>query len=65
MRTALLPILTVIAISVLMVAHLFFRAPIFPFSPDSANYIEQARSLIQNGITFSIPSGANGIDKTQ
>lgn len=64
LRTALLPILAVVAISVLMVVHLFFRAPIFPFSPDSANYIEQARSLIQNGLTFSIPSGINGMDKT-
>ncbi|WP_239187350.1 ArnT family glycosyltransferase [Candidatus Nitrotoga sp. HW29] len=64
MRAALLPILAVIAISILMVAHLFLRAPIFPFSPDSANYIEQARSLIQSGLTFSAPSGSNGIDKT-
>lgn len=64
LRTALLPILAVITISILMVAHLFLRAPIFPFSPDSANYIEQARSLIQNGLTLSIPSASNGMNRT-
>lgn len=64
LRTALLPILAVITISILMVAHLFLRTPIFPFSPDSANYIDQARSLIQNGLTFSISPGSNGMDKT-
>ena len=64
LRTALLPIFAVATISILMVAHLFLRAPIFPFSPDSANYVEQARNLIQEGLTFSISSDSNGMDKT-
>ena len=64
MRAALLPILAVAIISILMVAHLFFRAPIFPFSPDSAEYIEQARSLIQEGLTLSTSPGPGVMDKT-
>ncbi|MEO6422609.1 MAG: hypothetical protein ABIR84_08025 [Candidatus Nitrotoga sp.] len=57
MRAAQLPILAVAIIIILMIAHLFLRAPIFPFSPDSANYIEQARSLIREGLALRTSSG--------
>ncbi|CAH1386250.1 conserved membrane hypothetical protein [Candidatus Nitrotoga sp. M5] len=62
MRAARLPILAVVIISVLMIAHLFLRAPIFPFSPDSANYIEQARALILEGLALNTSSGHGEMD---
>jgi hypothetical protein len=63
MRTASLPILAVTTISILMLAHLYLRTPVFPFSPDSASYIEQARSLIQEGSTLTTSYGPDGVDK--
>ena len=63
MRTTYLPFFGVIFISILMAAHLIFRSPDFPFSVDSASYIEQARNLIQEGSALINPYGLNGIDK--
>lgn len=63
MRTTFLPISGVIIISLLMTAHLIFRSPDFPFSTDSAAYIEQARTLVQEGSALIFPYGPDGIDK--
>ena len=64
MRTTFSPFSCVIIISILMTAHLIFRSPDFPFAPDSAAYIEQARNLIQEGSALTTPYGPDGIDKT-
>jgi hypothetical protein len=40
-----------------MVAHLHYRSPDFPYSPDSASYIEQARNLINFGSALDTPYG--------
>lgn len=63
MKTTSIHITALAAISLLVVAHLFLRAPAFPFSPDSANYIEQARYLIQDGSALIRPYGLDGVDK--
>lgn len=41
----------------LMAVHLLVRTPAFPYSPDSASYFEQARSLIQAGSALETPYG--------
>ncbi|OAI17436.1 hypothetical protein A1507_10965 [Methylomonas koyamae] len=46
-----------LAISLLIAAHLYFYAPIFPYSPDSASYIERARNLKSAGNLLDIPYG--------
>lgn len=46
-----------LAISLLIAAHLYFHAPIFPYSPDSASYLERARNLKSAGNLLDIPYG--------
>jgi hypothetical protein len=43
--------------SLLMAAHLHYRSPDFPYSPDSASYIEQARNLVNSGSALNTPYG--------
>jgi hypothetical protein len=45
------------AMSLLMAVHLHYRSPNFPYSPDSASYIEQARNLIHSGSLLNTPYG--------
>lgn len=54
-----------VIISLLIAAHLYYRSPIFPFSPDSASYIEQARNLIENGNALNTPYGLSPADTDQ
>jgi hypothetical protein len=63
MSTTFLPFFGVIIISILISAHLIFRSHYFPFSPDSAAYIEQARNLIQEGSALFTPNGPTGTGK--
>lgn len=54
---ASIPLWIVGVLCALMAAHLFLRAPAFPYSPDSASYFEQARSLLHNGVALETPYG--------
>ena len=56
-RQYLLHIVILTVMSVLMAVHLHYRTPVFPFSPDSAHYIEQARNLVISGSTMETPYG--------
>ncbi|MSW00931.1 MAG: hypothetical protein F2903_10080 [Actinobacteria bacterium] len=40
-----------------MAIHLHYRSPDFPYSTDSASYIEQARNLVNSGSLLSTPYG--------
>src|SRR5665811_575028 len=51
--------------SLLMTVHLHYKSSIFPFSPDSAEYIEQARNLVNSGSASSTPYGLTSADKDQ
>lgn len=51
------PLWVVGALCALMAVHLFLRASAFPYSPDSAHYFEQARSLIHGGTALETPYG--------
>jgi len=53
------------AMSLLMAVHLHYRSPDFPFSPDSAFYIEQARNLVNSGSTSTTPYGLSPSDTDQ
>jgi hypothetical protein len=53
----------VLAVSSLVMVHLIVRAPIFPYLPDSANYIEQARSLVEEGAALVNPHDLNDLSK--
>ena len=52
-----------LVVSLLVLAHLAVRSPSFPFSPDSANYIEQARNLVEEGAALVNPYGLEGVGK--
>lgn len=52
-----IPLWIVGVLCALMAAHLFLRTPAFPFTPDSASYFEQARSLLHNGVALETPYG--------
>jgi hypothetical protein len=56
-------ILTVI--SLLMAVHLNYRSPGFPYSSDSANYIEQARNLANSGSFLVTPYGLSPANNDQ
>jgi hypothetical protein len=49
--------LILMTMSLLMAVHLYYRSPNFPFSPDSAHYIEQAKNLVMSGSTMEAPYG--------
>ncbi|MDD2802015.1 MAG: hypothetical protein PHC94_13860 [Methylobacter sp.] len=48
-----------------MAVHLHYRSPDFPYSPDSAFYIEQARNLASSGSTSTTPYGLSPSDTDQ
>ena len=52
-----LPWIILIVMSLLMALHLHYRSPNFPYSPDSASYIEQARNLVHSGTLLNTPYG--------
>ncbi len=52
-----LPLIILIVMSLLMAMHLYYRSPNFPYSPDSASYIEQARNLVNSGTLLNTPYG--------
>ena len=54
-NTRLLSWLTVVALSLLVLANLLIHSDSFPFSPDSTSYIEQARSLASHGAALVNP----------
>lgn len=54
---AISPGWVIVLLCVLMAAHLLLRTPDFPYTPDSASYIEQARNLAQHGSALETPYG--------
>jgi hypothetical protein len=40
-----------------MAVFLYYKAPLFPYTPDSASYIEQARNLVRSGAAVETPYG--------
>lgn len=52
-----LPIFIVLLATVLSTVNLFTSVSGFPYSPDSASYIEQARNLVSQGRPLSTPWG--------
>lgn len=64
-RQILLHVAILITMSLLMVVYLHYRSPIFPFSPDSAHYIEQARNLVTSGSTTETPYGLMPVNTDQ
>lgn len=54
-----------VLMSFLMYTHLHHHSPDFPFSPDSSNYIEQARALVNTGSALVTPHSLTPIDKDQ
>ena len=56
-HTKKLPLFILAVISLLMAIHLHYRSPDFPYSPDSASYIEQARNLVNSGSLLTTPYG--------
>jgi len=59
------PWIILTAISILVAVYLHYRSPDFPFSPDSAFYIEQARNLVNSGSTSTTPYGLSPSDTDQ
>jgi len=59
------PWIILTAISMLVAIHLHYRSPDFPYSPDSAFYIEQARNLVNSGLTSTTPYGLSPSDTDQ
>ncbi|WP_026602967.1 hypothetical protein [Methylomonas sp. 11b] len=53
------------AISLLVMVHLHYRSPSFPFTPDSASYIEQARNFLDSGSLLITPYGLAPGDQDQ
>jgi len=45
--------------------HLHYRSPSFPFTPDSASYIEQARNFLNSGSLLITPYGLAPGDQDQ
>lgn len=56
-RLAVIPLIILASMSLLMIVHLHYRSPDFPYSSDSAYYIEQARSLADSGSALVTPWG--------
>lgn len=54
------PLWVIGALCALMAVHLFLRASAFPYSPDSASYFEQARSLMHAGAALETPGVLGG-----
>lgn len=59
------PWIILTAISMVVAVHLHYRSPDFPYSPDSAFYIEQARNLVSSGSTSTTPYGLSPSDTDQ
>ncbi|WP_171697272.1 hypothetical protein [Methylomonas sp. ZR1] len=53
------------AISLVMMVHMHYRSPSFPFTPDSASYIEQARNFLNSGSLLITPYGLAPGDQDQ
>ncbi|MDZ4156997.1 MAG: hypothetical protein U1E09_10625 [Methylococcales bacterium] len=64
-RLSGIPWIILTAISMLTAVHLHYRSPDFPYSPDSAFYIEQARNLVSSGSTSTTPYGLSPSDTDQ
>ncbi|WP_458138899.1 hypothetical protein [Methylomonas sp. YC3] len=48
-----------------MMVHMHYRSPSFPFTPDSASYIEQARNFLNSGSLLITPYGLAPGDQDQ
>jgi hypothetical protein len=55
--------IAVLAVSLIVLANLVMRSTTFPFSPDSASYFEQARSLVNEGTALVTPYGLEELGK--
>ncbi|CAD6877346.1 hypothetical protein [Methylomonas albis] len=64
-RARLHQLLILSAISLLVMVHVHYRSPSFPFSPDSAGYIEQARNFLDSGSLLNTPYGLVPGDQDQ
>lgn len=64
MKTTYWPLVSVILVSISIAASLVLRAPDFPFTPDSAFYIEQARNMLQEGSALTYPYSPSVFAKT-
>ncbi|WP_458027343.1 glycosyltransferase family 39 protein [Methylomonas sp. MgM2] len=53
--------LCLLIVSSIVLTHLIMRSPAYPFSPDSASYIEQARYLVTEGAALSRAYGLGGL----
>ncbi|OAI03054.1 hypothetical protein [Methylomonas methanica] len=65
LRALLHQLLILSAISLMVMVHLHYRSPSFPFSPDSASYIEQARNFLDSGSLLITPYGLAPGDQDQ
>lgn len=50
-----IPFVIAAMLAAVLLVHLFVRAPVYPYTPDSAGYIEQARNLVAHGKAISGP----------